>query len=104
MFDTNELPFLAAAAGAGLLLGGLYFAGLWWTVQRMRVAGSPFNLYFGSLIARLVLVLAAFYGILTIGGWTQLLASLFGFVVARLLLIWLVGLTLADAVQQQEAR
>ena len=35
MFDTVEIMTLAAAVVAGVVLGGFYFGGLWWTVRRM---------------------------------------------------------------------
>lgn len=103
MFDISELPSIVAAVCAGLLLGGLYFGGLWWTVRRMPLARHPLNLYFGSLIARLAILLAAFYGVLTYAGWPQLLASLLGFVAARLPLVRLMGRAPSSDITQREA-
>jgi F1F0 ATPase subunit 2 len=102
MFDSSELPLIAAAVCAGILLGGLYFGGLWWTVGRMPQVRHPLNLYFGSLVVRLTLVLTAFYGVLSYTGWPQLAAALAGFVAARLLLIRFFGRTAAGDATQWE--
>lgn len=91
MFDTVEPASILVAVCAGFLLGGLYFGGLWWTVSRMPGARHPLNLYFGSLTVRLAVILAVFYGVLTYFGWPQLAASVVGFVVARVVLIRLIG-------------
>ncbi|MEX0820386.1 MAG: ATP synthase subunit I [Pirellulaceae bacterium] len=103
MFDTSELPSIAVAVCAGILMGGTYFGGLWWTVGRMPQVRHPLNLYFGSLIVRLAIVLAAFYGLLSYSGWPQLVAALVGFVAARLLLIRLIGRTPCGEMPQREA-
>jgi len=103
MFDSIELATIIAAVCAGLLLGGLYFGGLWWTVRRMPRARHPLNLYFGSLIVRLAIVLAAFYGVLSYFDWPQLVASLVGFVAARRLLIRLIAPVPSGNIAQREA-
>lgn len=103
MFDSSELPSIAAAVCAGVLLGGLYFGGLWWTVGRMPQVRRPLNLYFGSLIVRLAIVLTAFYGVLSYSGWPQWVAALLGFVAARVFLIRLIGRAPAGELPQREA-
>ncbi|REJ90872.1 MAG: ATP synthase subunit I [Planctomycetota bacterium] len=103
MFDTIESASIVAAVCAGLLLCGLYFGGLWWTVRRMPLARHPLNLYFGSLIARLAILLAAFYGVLSYAGWAQLVAALVGFIAARLLLIRIIGPARSGDIAQREA-
>lgn len=102
MFETIESTSAAAAVCAGILLGGIYFGGLWCTVRRMPRARHPLNLYFGSLVLRLGIVLAVFCGVLTCFGWPQLVASLIGFVAARLLLIRIVLPTPAGKMLQRE--
>lgn len=103
MFLTGEQVSVVAAVSAGLLLGALYFGGLWWTVRRMPRVRHSLNWYFVSLIVRLVIVLICFYGVLIYSGWEQLTASLFGFVAARLLLIWLIGPASSGDMAQREA-
>jgi F1F0 ATPase subunit 2 len=103
MLDSSEWPSIASAVCAGILLGGMYFGGLWWTVARMPLVRQPLNLYFGSLFVRLAIVLTAFYGVLSYSGWPQWVAALLGFVTARLLLIRLIGRAPAGNMPQREA-
>ena len=80
----NEV--LAAGAGmvAGVLLGAIFFGGLWWTVRKGLSSEWPALWFFGSLLLRMGIVLAGFY--LSDGGhWARLLLCLVGFVIARLM-------------------
>lgn len=82
----NELLQLALVLLAGLLLGALYFGGLWWTVQKGVSARQP-ALWFGaSLLLRTGIVLAGFY-LVSAADWKRLLLCLFGFIVARFVVI-----------------
>ena len=45
----NELLSLAVALAAGLLLGALFFGGLWWTVIRGSSSAHPALWFFGSM-------------------------------------------------------
>jgi len=68
---------------AGMLLGALFFGGLWWTVAKGVSASRP-ALWFGaSLLLRTAIVLAGFYFVAG-GDWKRLLMCLSGFVIARL--------------------
>jgi F1F0 ATPase subunit 2 len=51
----------AIAALAGILLGIIYFGGLWLTIQRMSQTDRPILLLMSSFVIRLGLVLAGFY-------------------------------------------
>ena len=69
---------------AGMLLGTLFFGGLWWTVHKGLSARRP-ALWFGvSLLLRTAAVLAGFY-IVAGPDWHRLLLCLFGFIIARLI-------------------
>jgi F1F0 ATPase subunit 2 len=82
----NELLQPALALLAGLLLGTLFFGGLWWTVLKGVSARQP-ALWFGtSLLLRTALVLAGFYFVAG-EDWKRLLLCLLGFVVARFVVI-----------------
>ncbi len=84
----NEPVSLASALVTGVLLGALFLGGLWWTVRQglssKRVAGW----FLGSLLLRMGVVLAGFYFV-SGGHWEQLLLCLLGFVMARLVVTWL---------------
>ena len=73
----------------GLVLSGLYFGGLWLTVQRLPEAPRPKTLLVGSFLARTALVLVGFYLLIvsTPPSWEGLVAALGGFLIGRGLLI-----------------
>lgn len=83
----NESVTLLLAAFAGVLLGAVFFGGLWWTVQKGVASHHPALWFFGSFIARMSIVLAGFY---FVGGgqWQRLLSCLAGFLLARFIVTW----------------
>ncbi len=82
----NEILTLILAGGAGLLLGAIFFGGLWWTVRK-GVASKRAALWFlGSMVLRTSVVLLGFYFILG-DNWQRLVAGLLGFIIARLIVM-----------------
>lgn len=80
----NEWLTLTLALMAGLLLGAIFFGGLWWTVRK-GVASERVALWFlGSMLLRTSVVLLGFYFVLG-DNWQRLVAGLLGFVIARLI-------------------
>ena len=79
----NEGLGLALALVAGVLLGGFFFGGLWWTVHKAISSRQPALWFLGSMLLRTGIVLPGFYFV-SEGDWKRLLASLFGFIIARL--------------------
>ena len=78
----NEPLSLAFALAAGILLGAMFYGGLWWTVRR-GVSSKRVALWFlGSLLLRIGVALAGFYFVAG-GNWERLLLCLLGFVMAR---------------------
>jgi F1F0 ATPase subunit 2 len=86
----NEWLTLALAGMAGLLLGAIFFGGLWWTVRLGVACRRPALLFLGSLLLRTVVVVAGFYFVGD-AHWQRLLACLFGFVIARIIVTRLAG-------------
>ena len=82
----HELAPLAVALAAGLTLGVISFAGLWWTVVRGISSPRPALWFIGSKLLRMAIVLGGFY---LVGGdrWERWLACLLGFTLARLI-VW----------------
>ncbi|MEP7189346.1 MAG: ATP synthase subunit I [Roseiflexaceae bacterium] len=80
----NEPVFLMLAFATGVLLGAIFFGGLWWTVQKLVSSKQPALWVFGSLMLRTSITLAGFYAIAR-GDWERLLACLLGFVIARMI-------------------
>jgi F1F0 ATPase subunit 2 len=80
----NEALSLAFVLVAGVLLGAVFFGGLWWTV-RQGVSSKQVALWFlGSLLLRMGVTLVGFYFVSS-GHWQRLLLCLLGFVLARLI-------------------
>lgn len=72
----------AAGGAAGVVLGGLYFGGLWITLTRVGSARRPGLLLVGSYALRLA-VSAVGFGLLASLGIVPAAAGLAGFLVAR---------------------
>lgn len=77
----NETMVSIFAALTGILLGLLFFGGLWWTVWKGSSSKRPALWFLGSFILRMGIALAGFY--LFSDHWNRLLFCLGGFVVAR---------------------
>jgi F1F0 ATPase subunit 2 len=75
---------------AGLTVGGFFFAGLFWTVERGLSAKHPGLLFLGSFSVRIAVVLVSFY-FLSAGQWERLLVCAAGFFIARIILIRFAG-------------
>ena len=57
----NEFLSLAPPLAAGLLLGAIFFGGLWWTVSKGVSSERPALWFFGSMLLRMSIALAGFY-------------------------------------------
>ncbi|MBC7628733.1 ATP synthase subunit I [Ferruginibacter sp.] len=84
----NEISNLIWAFIVGLLLGVLFFGGLWITVKKIINSKTPGLLMVGSFVLRITIVLAGFYFI-GLGDWKKLIACLIGFMVSRFTVIYL---------------
>jgi F1F0 ATPase subunit 2 len=78
----NDILRLLPALVGGMLLGAMFFGGLWWTVRKGMSSPRPALWFFGSLLLRTSLTLAGFY-VISNGHWDKLLVCLLGFTVAR---------------------
>lgn len=91
----NEMLLLILAGVAGAVLGAIFFGGLWWTVRKGVSSPRPALWFFGSLLARMSIVLAGFYFVGS-GHWERLVAALLGFIVARLIVMRLTRAPVED--------
>jgi len=82
----NDMLLLALAALVGMLLGAMYFGGLWWTVKKGLASSRPAQWFIVSLLLRLGFTLLGFYFVAG-DDWKKLLACLLGFVLARVIVI-----------------
>ncbi|QGM45517.1 ATP synthase subunit I [Methylocystis heyeri] len=81
----NEMAQLALPTVAGVLLGALFFGGLWFTVRKGLRSDRPALWFMGSLMARMAVALGGFY-LVSGGRWDRLAACLVGFLCARFVL------------------
>ncbi|MGB3345163.1 MAG: ATP synthase subunit I [Aequorivita sp.] len=83
--EINEVLGLLPAVFAGIVLGIIFFGGLWLTVRKGLDSKNATLIFMGSLIIRMAIVLVGFY---YIGGdnWQKLLACLGGFLIARIVI------------------
>lgn len=84
----NEALTFVLVGIAGGLLGTFFFGGLWWTVRKGMSSQRPALWFFGSLLVRMSIVLAGFY-LVGRDHWERLLVCLLGFVMARVVLLWI---------------
>jgi F1F0 ATPase subunit 2 len=82
----NNFIIPALALVAGLVLGTVFFGGLWWTVRK-GVSSKHLALWFlGSMLVRMSIVLLGFYFVGR-GDWQRLVACLVGFIIARFIVM-----------------
>ncbi len=88
----NDTLTLLLAGIVGMLLGMVFFGGLWWTIRK-GISSNYFPVWFlGSFILRMGVVLGGFF-LVSAGHWERLVACLVGFFAARLLVARLTRLT-----------
>ncbi|HPS17190.1 MAG TPA: ATP synthase subunit I [Bacteroidales bacterium] len=80
----NEDLYMVAALFAGIIIGAIFFGGLWLTIKKGVTSKNPLLWVLGSFILRTGIALVGFYYI-SEGNWKKLLICLFGFILARLL-------------------
>ena len=86
----HETLSLVPALVAGVLLGVIFFGGLWWTVRKGVSFKNPALWFLGSLLLRMSIALAGFY-VVSNGHWERLLVCLLGFLIARLVVTRFTG-------------
>jgi F1F0 ATPase subunit 2 len=87
----NDIVYMILAFFGGLLLGTLFFGGLWFTVRKLVVSKIPALWFLGSFILRVSITLIGFYYIFS-GSWQRLLICVAGFITARYSVIFLTKL------------
>lgn len=80
---SEALPLLLSLL-AGVLIGLIFFGGLWWTLKRGLPSEQPALWFTLSFVVRAGLALLGFYW-LAQSDWQQVLMGLLGFWLARLL-------------------
>ena len=84
----NETLTLILAWASGVVLGAIFFGGLWWTIGKGVTSKQPALWFLGSLLLRTSIALAGFYFVCGCD-WQRLLVCMLGFIMAKLAVIWL---------------
>ncbi|HNP61315.1 MAG TPA: ATP synthase subunit I [Nitrospirales bacterium] len=87
----NEIFMIMPALITGMLLGAMFFGGLWWTIRKGLSSTQPAFWFIGSLLVRTSITLAGFY-MVSNGQWERLLVCLAGFTIARPIVMRFTGL------------
>ena len=90
------------ALSVGILIGGIFFAGLWWTVQKGISIKRPALWFLGSLLLRMGITFLGFYFIGR-DHWERLFLCLVGFLIGRFIVTRLGGGVEKPAIMSQEA-
>jgi F1F0 ATPase subunit 2 len=91
----NETLSLVLAWMAGVVLGVIFFGGLWWTVRKGVSSAQPALWFSCSLLIRISIAVTGFYFVAGHHG-DRLLLCLAGFIVARLGVTWLTRPTVEE--------
>ena len=78
----NDLQSFILPWTAGVVLGAMFFGGLWWTVRKGLSSRHPALWFLVSQLLRMSVTLVGFY-VVAGGHWERLLACLVGFITAR---------------------
>lgn len=81
----SEIVLFLPAFVTGLLLGGIFFGGLWWTVKKGLGSKNPALWFIASLLIRTTITVSGFYWVAA-GSWQKLLACLSGFLIVRFII------------------
>ena len=84
----NDTLPLAFAGLAGLLLGAIFFGGVFWTVRLCMQSSQPGLCWLGSVLLRSSAVALGFY-LVGRGSWARLFVCLVGFITVRFADAWL---------------
>ncbi len=97
----SDIPALALALVAGLWLGAFFFGGLWWTVRKGVSSERPALWFLVSLLLRTGAILTGFYFVAQ-SHWSRLVMCIFGFMIARIIVVKRLTQEPAEEPAQQE--
>jgi F1F0 ATPase subunit 2 len=84
----TDWPLYLLSFIAGLALGIVFFGGLWLTVRKAMSSKRPAIWFITSLLIRSALVIGGLYFV-TGQQWQRILASLAGFILSRVLVLYM---------------
>ena len=74
----------------GIILGGVFFGGLYWTVQRLDGVQNPSALFLVSFVLRMAILVAGLYYV-SGSGYQSVLLTLLGILVIRYIMIFVIN-------------
>jgi len=83
----NEILNIIITLIVGLILGTIFYAGLWFTVKKALVSKTPAIWFIGSFIIRVTITLIGFYYVGN-GNFKNLIVCLLGFIIARIVVTY----------------
>ena len=72
---------------AGVLLGTVFFGGLWLTTRHINRSRRVASLVLGSFVGRSAIALAGFFLVIKFAGLTGIVSALLGFMAMQLLFV-----------------
>lgn len=94
----NEIINMLPSLLIGALLGIIFFGGLWLTVKKGLNSKNSALIFTGSFVIRMAITLIGFYLVVQYG-WENMLVSLAGFLIARIVIVRLTRKTNHPAVK-----
>lgn len=85
----SETLVLFSSYLAGMLLGALFFGGLWLTIRKAISSSHPAAWFLVSLVLRMAVTLGGFF-VVSAGSWQRMSACVLGFMTSRLLVTRLI--------------
>jgi F1F0 ATPase subunit 2 len=85
MIMMNEPLILAFDFTAGILLGAVFFGGLWWTIRKGVTSRRPALWFLGSMLLRTTITVVGLYFVAG-SHWERFVVCLSGFIIARLII------------------
>jgi F1F0 ATPase subunit 2 len=86
-----EILNFVGSLGVGILIGAIFFGGLWWTIRKAVGNKQIAPLFFVSRMMRMSLALIGFYFVAR-GHWQNLVVCLIGFMIARFVIMRLTAI------------
>ncbi|NDJ77312.1 MAG: ATP synthase subunit I [Chloroflexi bacterium] len=96
----SELSVVIALLG-GMVIGGFFFGGLWLTIRQVQTARHPARMLLTSSFVRMGIALGGLY-VVAWGRWERLLIAVFGFMLARVVVVRLLGYPIAAPQRAEE--
>jgi F1F0 ATPase subunit 2 len=83
----TDVALVVAGLFAGVLLGTVFFGGLWLTTRHINRSRRVASLVLGSFVGRSAIALAGFFLVIRFAGLIGIVSTLLGFMAMQLLFV-----------------